>query len=484
MSYPSLTPKRVLPQLLLLAFWALAVVAAPPANLRQVVEDGLKAPALRGAHVGILIKSLRDGSTWFTRRANERFIPASVAKIVTGMLALDQLGKDYRFSTCLLATGEIADGVLQGDLILQGGGDPVLTSEDYSAMAQVLAAGNPERGIPAVTRIAGKVVLDSAFFPRPGPLLGAGWEAEDLPWYYATPSNALSCNRNAVKVTIRGTEPGQPPLLTVTPATGLYTFENNAMTSADVKAGAAEMLPQGCHVTIRGQIAPGVEFTERLSVPDPLKYVSEQFCYALQGAGIRVEGAVCETKNAAPKLLAEHQSVTLAEILQPMLKDSDNFISEQLRWTMLALKQTTRDLSHRYPAILADFATRYRLPGKGMRLVDGSGLSRQNGLSPAVVVALFAGMSASPDFDLLYQALPVAGVDGTLKKRMIGTPAEGVARAKTGTMRGVCTLAGVVDTLADERLVFAVFAEGYRGGAPAARKLQDDLVSYLAGLTE
>ncbi|HEY3417288.1 MAG TPA: D-alanyl-D-alanine carboxypeptidase, partial [Armatimonadota bacterium] len=161
-----------MPQLLLLAVLSLGAVAAAPANLSQVVADGLKAPGLQGAHVGILIKSLRNGSTWYTRCADEMFIPASVTKLVTGVLTLEQLGKDFRFTTRVLANGEIHEGVLQGDLILQGGGDPVLVMDDLSAMAQTLAAGDPEHGIPALKRVSGKLVLDSSFFPRPGPLLG------------------------------------------------------------------------------------------------------------------------------------------------------------------------------------------------------------------------------------------------------------------------------------------------------------------------
>lgn len=466
---------------LLLAL-SISLAAAPPelaAKLDRLRSD----PALRDANIGIFIQSLRDGDIWYDYQASDRFIPASNTKIITAALALDHLRPEYTFTTSVLATGDITDGVLQGDLILRGHGDPSLLPEDLQALAQTLAAGDPARNIPSLREVRGRIILDDTFFPRPGALLGTGWEADDLPWYYAAPASALSCSRNAVTVTVRGTEVGKPALVTATPATALFSYENMAMTRGDVKTGAVEVLPNGRRVRIVGRIAPGAELIERISVADPALFTGEIFRAALQRAGITVGEMAKGSAPAEARVLAEHISAPLSTLLQTMLKESDNHYAEQLRWTMLTLYSLEVPLETRYPAMVQDFTTHSGLLSSGLALVDGSGLSRQNTATPIGVSGVLSYLAASPYAATFYEALPIAGVDGTLKKRLLGTPAAGNARAKTGTMRGVSTLAGYVTTTSQqERLVFAIYAGDYRNSAAAARKLQDSIVSYLAGL--
>ena len=321
------------------------------------------------------------------------------------------------------------------------------------------------------------------FFPRQGPQWGTGWETDDLPWYYAAPAEALSSNRNALSITVRGTTPDAPALIMVTPPTALYTIDHRAMTRAGVVKGAIDVTPRGKHVTVTGRIAPGEEMTERISIADPLEFVNEQFQYAARAEGITILGGnVAGDAAATPIVLAEHLSSPLRDIIGDLLKTSDNHIAEQLRWTLLATQQLDTIINQRYPAILTDFVQRINGQVNQYTFVDGSGLSRQDRMSPGEAVRVLQYLAQTENFQAFYDGLPIAGVDGTLQKRMVGTPAAQNVHAKTGTMRSVCTLAGYVTTAGGERLAFAIFVNGYSSGATNARALQDNIAAYLAGV--
>lgn len=460
----------------------IAVLAGPaPAGLSTTIDTRIKDPALSEARIGVFIQSLEDGTIWYTREADTPFIPASVTKLVTGMLALEYLKPEYRFATRLYTDGERKDGVLTGNLYLQGGGDPSLSTDDLRAMVRELIAGDEEHGIPPLQEIRGKFILDESFFPRPGPLLGAGWEADDLPWYYAAPSGALTVNRNAVALAVHGTEAGKHTAVEISPATGLFTFQNRSTTSDRVTTGAIDLSFSRDTVRISGRVAPGATLTERISVPKPALYAAEQFRAALTEAGVTLgettTGTVDPVRHA---MMVEHESAPLSELIVTMLKNSDNLYAEQLRWTLLSLYSTEKPLDIRYAAMLKDFLTHSGLLDWGITLVDGSGLSRQNRITPASLTRLLAVAAAQPSFPAFHEALPIAGTDGTMMKRLCDSPACGNARVKTGTMRGVSSLAGYVTTADGERLAFAIMLNGYRNSSAAARKLQDDLVTLLA----
>lgn len=471
--------------LLLALLLARLATAVAPANCGRTLDALLADPALHGARIGVFVQSLGDGAIWYDHHAGDLFIPASTAKLLTGALALEYLGPDYQFATRVYADGPVVDGVLHGDLYLQGGGDPTLTVDDLRALAQRLAAGDPARGVAPIRAVRGALRFDDTFFPRPGgpgALLGAGWEAEDLPWYYASPASALSCQRNAVTLTVCGTRRGQPAAVTMTPTTRLLRCTGQALTAAPPKS-TLRVLPHGDVIRLGGQLAPGQCITERLSVRSPSHFTVEQFQQALLAVGIIVNSSEPGRVDARRHLLlAEHTSPPLCEIVTRMAKDSDNHTAEQLRWTLLALYSLNDPLDQRFSAMLRDFLTFSGLLPGGVQLVDGSGLSRWNGLSPLTATRILTHMALSPNYEAFYTALPIAGVDGTLRARLVGTTAQGNVRAKTGTMRGVSTLAGYVTTADGERLVFAIFVNGYRGSSAAARALQDRVAVYLAGV--
>lgn len=461
---------------LMLLWVGLAGLAAPPVDIATAMANLQKDPALAGAKIGILIQSLDEDRVWYAKREGETFIPASTAKIVTAALALEYLDVDFHFSTTVLADGPIVDGVLQGNLILKGGGDPALTAQSLRDLAGLLARGE---GIEAPIRaIQGRILLDNSFFANAHPLRGLGWEADDLPWYYAAPPSALACNGNAVRVTVRGTQAGKAPSVTLDPPTSIFTVVNRARTGAPTARTPFDLEPGKGMIRLTGRIAPGVEKTERVSVQAPERFVLEQWGKALKAAGITVQGGT--PVAAERRTLLTRPSAPLGDIIGPMLKESDNHTAEQVRMTLLALYSLEPPLETRYPIMLTSYCALSDIVMGNFLLVDGSGLSRKDQMSPRGAVRILTHMAGAPQFQAFYDALPVAGCDGTLKSRMCSTAATGNAHAKTGTMTGVSTLAGYVTTQGGEHLAFAVFLNGYRGKSTAARRLQDAVVCYLA----
>ena len=524
--------RRSLTLVVILLLALSAAVAAPPANLQAAIEQ-LIAPVLadtdfQHARLGIEIDSLDDHTTWYARAAHELFIPASTTKIATTALALQVLTPDYRFTTRLLSDRRLSKGDLgveRTNLILQGGGDPLFSFADLRALAHQCALGDVGGDLPPLFLVNGHVRVDDSCFPARGPLYGEGWSAEDLPWYYAAPASALCCNENAVAVSVRGTIPGMPAVVELIPETDLLQISNTTVTT-DATTGDNDcgIVPLGYQITVQGKVPAGKEVLAMVSMPDPDRFVLEQFAADLQAEGITLRvcpppderatltvrplephenltGATGDsmpgdltppalqiTLRLAPfdmapdRALASHISPRLRDVIRPMLKNSDNHMAEQLRWSLLAHLGIHEQFGPHYAALLADLCRQARLPLGEVHLVDGCGLSRLNRLSPYAMTQLLAYFSASPFADMFKDALPVAGVDGTLKDRMIGTPAANDAHAKTGTMTGICTLAGYVTTQGGEHLVFTIFINDYQGHASKPRALQDTLVGYLAGL--
>ncbi len=460
---------------------ALCAIAAPPADFAATLDRLCAQAPLPGARIGIVVQSLGDGAFWYTQRPGEDFIPASNAKLAVAAIALEHLGPAFTFTTRIWADGVIEGDVLHGDLILQGGGDPTLTPEMLTALARALAQGDAATRRPPIRTIRGRLLLDESFFPRSGPLREGTWERADLPWYYAAPASSLAIAGNAVTVTVRGGALGTRPTVILSPPTALLQCTNRAITREN--AATLRVLPQGWRVILKGAIAPGKEIRERVSVPDPARLVTELWRSALTAAGVTVLpiplGSECA--RGPRRQLLEHKSAPISELVAHLLKTSDNHYAEQFRWTLLSYYSREVPLDRRYPALIEDFLAHNGLVRWGLELVDGSGLSRANRMSPLGATRILINMLLTPSGNAFSKALPVGGEDGTLMSRFQGTPAAGNVRAKTGTMRGVSTLSGYVTTRRGEPLVFAIFCNDVPlNGLQAARALQDAIVCEMA----
>ncbi len=421
--------------------------------------------ALAHAHWGVLVRSLDTGETLYRQNPAKTFLPASNMKLVTGAMALEALGPEFRFRTRVLAAGPVRDGALRGDLVVVGGGDPTISArfggDDARAVLRSWADSLRAHG---VTRIEGAIVaIDTAFDRR---LAGRGWAWDDLDAAYAAEVSGLEFNEGTLQVRVFPAERvGAPGIVVLDPPTGYAPIVNRTVT---VAPGAAARLDverdlTGPAVVVTGQVPADTSLRASVAVRDPTRYFVAVLRETLREAGVAVDGPALVPGDrdeelgtpAATTPLFTFHSPPLREILPAMMKPSQNQIAEIL------LKTLGRELRREGSAAAGEAAIDSLLRTRGIDpralvMADGSGLSRYDLVTPELLVELLAMMTRSPSWELWYSALPVAGVDGTLERRLVGTAGEGRVHAKTGTLTGVRALSGYLTTAGGERLAFSM----------------------------
>lgn len=487
---PARTLRRFLPSLLLALTAAQCMINCgaavagqlPDPKLAKFIDNALSDQALKHGIKGVLIKSLDTGATLYEKNSEVLFVPASNFKLVASAAALDLLGPDYRMQTALYATSKPAEnGVLNGDLILVGKGDPVFRCEDLQKMVDQLK----DMGVRSIN---GDIIGDDSWFDSAH--IGDGWQWGDLAYYYGTGISALNLNENVVEVYLTpGLKAGDRTNVRLQPVTG-YMFVKNESTTGEAgtkaTADADRMLGRNI-IRVSGSLpvdAKPTEPVEQLSVQEPTLYACNTLKEMIDRSGIKFEGKVAvgvKPKDAI--FVATHDSPPLSRMLALVNKPSDNLIAECL------FKTIGKEVKGSGSADAARTAEIEWLKKIGadtaqIDIQDGSGLSRQDVVSPRNLVTILTYMYNTPTSKFYIDSLPVAGVDGTLKYRMKGTSAEGNVKAKTGTLNHVRSLSGYVTTKAGEHLVFSILMNNHLGDALAASGVQDKIVEALADLTE
>jgi D-alanyl-D-alanine carboxypeptidase/D-alanyl-D-alanine-endopeptidase (penicillin-binding protein 4) len=460
--------------------------------------DQLVAPVARFAAVGVCVRSLNRGDELYARNGDEAFTPASNEKLLTAAGALDTLGPEFRFVTRVFTLGLRRGAVLHGDLALQGGGDPTLTTEGLSALADAVAASG-------IQRVTGHIRGDDSVFDRQR--YGLGWSWDDLGSEDGPPISGLTLDENAVTVEVRPADrPGLPPRVRIDPPAAAVELRVRALTTP---AGEPTVLairrPVGQDsIMISGRLPLGSPpRTARVTVEEPALSAAAVFTALLRARHVQIDGppVLLGTPGSAV-LLCERSSPTLAEIVLRMNKPSNNLYAEMLLKALglpgwghsppspgtgpLALpsdRGAGTGTGGAGEAVLRRFLDRVGLQGPRPALADASGLSRFNLISPRNVVRLLAAMDRHPARAAFFDSLPIAGVDGTLRRRLIGTPAAGAVRAKTGTLTHVTALSGVATTRDGERLAFSILTNNWPGplsGPGSPREMEDAIAVALA----
>lgn len=487
---PSVCPKPLRSAAWQAAWILLLCLSAPPllaregacerqVSLAEHCERILSNPGLKGGFQGVSIVSLRDGRTLYARNEDALLLPASSQKLFTAAAALDALGPDWRYVTRVLRAGTVdPDGTLQGDLYLQGSGDPLLETADLDALAQAVKRAG-------IRRVRGWVFGDGGRFDRQR--YGAGWEWDDMPFYYAAPVSGLNINKNLVRVEVKpGMRVGDPVQVVVEPETMRVLVSVRARTG---ERGTSSTLAIGREtgrsvITVEGTLAidsqPGAQTSQAVTVEEPALYAADLFLRRLAVAGVVVEGLSGEGETPIGGAeIARHESHPLSVLLARLNKPSDNLVAECLLKSLAAerIGQGSWSVGRR---LVTEWLIGIGLPSYGFRIADGSGLSRHNYLSARSMTRLLTVMSRHPHGRAFTDSLPIAGVDGTLRNRMKETPAVGNCRAKTGTMSSVSSLCGYVVTKQGETLAFAILMNNHPSNEQA-RIVQDRIVALLAG---
>jgi len=482
---------------LLLGAPALEAADPSPSRLRKAIEAVVARPGLEAAFWGIEVQSLASGRTLYALNPAKAFRPASTLKLVTTAAALDAFGPDERPRTTLQTAGRL-DGLgrILGDVFLVGGGDPNLSARfspgrptaAFEAMAEALVAAG-------VRRVEGRLVGHEGAFV--GDRRGSSWTWEDLAWGHGTEVSALSFADNLAEASLApGERVGDPALLGLVPDAGCLNVVASVTTkeapggagqaAVDDAEAAKELVllrePGSNDVRLTGRLPIGGQWKARLSVADPASCAAAVFASVLEGRGIRVTGGVATSSAALPagaRVLAAYDGVKLAQVIQVVNKESQNLHAEMLL-RLLGSKLKGEGSVEQGRASVADAMKRLGVADAGWALADGSGLARTDLLTPHGLVALLAAMDRHPHAAVFRDSLPIAGVDGTLEKRLRGTPAERRVLAKTGTLQLANALAGYVTTTRGERLAFAVFVNNHAARGREAVAAIDRLAVALA----
>ncbi|MGH7606748.1 MAG: D-alanyl-D-alanine carboxypeptidase/D-alanyl-D-alanine endopeptidase, partial [Gemmatimonadales bacterium] len=442
------------------------------------------------------------GRVLFSRNGDRFSVPASNTKLVVAAAATILLPADYRARTSLYANGTLTDGVLQGDLIVYGRGDPTWSERCYGidtlapgacdstwTVVDAVADSLRARGI---RRITGRIVGDGSYF---APVLThPNWSAFDLNWWYAAPVSGLGFHDNSMDFRITpGAAVDEPPVITWGPDVGLITFENRARTgppdSGSTIGNNFYRRPGTLHVWAEGSVALGrSERIESFALPDPNLYTASALATSLRRKGVAVEGGVASTTDSllyrglrcCANPLLDYRGRPLPDILFPILNSSQNWFAEML------LKLLGREVGEggSWEAGLAVekrfLVDSVKIDSTAFSLDDGSGLSASNLVTPRAFVQLLDYMYRHPRAKPFLDALPVSGQRGSLLRRFVGTPLAGRVRAKTGSISRVHTLAGYIERDNGRRVTFAIQANAH--AIPGRQMLAqiDSLVVQLA----
>lgn len=455
----------------------------PIARLHHDIDALLSDSIFAQSNAGIKIMSLDRDEILYSHNSNKLFHPASNMKLLTTATALKRLGPDFRYLTLFYAdSAAIRDSTLNGNLYVKGFGNPDFTSDDLNWMAAELKS----QGIIA---ISGDIICDDSYFDDL--FWGSGWMWDDASAWYWAPISALTINDNCVELTVKpGAAVGDPLIATLTPQTSFMQINNNAATVAEsdsalrkeFKAQRRWKQPENVIDISGGRYLSDSPRTYTIDVIDAALFFGTLLKERLIIDSITVAGNVVRGRTPENgELLVQHLSPSMTDVVINTNKISDNLSAENLLKTIGAEMRGLPGTAENGISEIYKLLDEAGVDSTSYELADGSGVSRYNVVTADLLIALLKAMHE--DFRIQAEfktSLPIAGVDGTLSRRMHGTAAYRNLRAKTGSLRGVSSLSGYTTTAEDETLAFAMIMEHFVVPTSQIRKLQDkigDLIS-------
>lgn len=464
-------------------------------GLPGVVDSVRNTPPLDRMHWGV--GAYDPGADRMLLRVNveRHFVPASNQKLVTTAAALGRLGPDFRYVTTVHAEN-LQDGAASS-LVVTGSGDPTMSARFHDeplAALRMLADSIAQSGVRSVD---GPLVIDATYFD--GQRIHPTWEIGDLDWYYAAPVGAFAVDEGVMTLIVTpALQPGQPGRVTALAPDGLVTIEEAVVTDTAFSRNEIVFIrtPGTNAIRFTGTVSVNAPpDTVRIPVHDPVEFAGQALLSLLRERGVEITGGVVvvgadspdatsgrwNTQLAGFQPLATWTSVPLREIVEAILEPSQNWIAEQLFKTLgaeLGEAGTWEDG--------AEAATRYLVDVVGIdsaafHLVDGSGLSAQNLLSPDAIMRLLFHASETDWAGVYRAAMAEPGeLESTLENRLVAY--EGRVFAKTGSITHVNSLSGYLVAHDGREIIFSVLSNG--SGVPASfvRGGIDRIVAALAAV--
>jgi serine-type D-Ala-D-Ala carboxypeptidase/endopeptidase (penicillin-binding protein 4) len=470
------------------AFACLLVLACLPHAAAARDRDYLPAEVARamaqqhipGTGISILVKEVGRDEPLVSYNSTVPRNPASTMKVLTTWSALEMLGPAYTWRTRAYATGPVHDQVLEGDLVLVGGGDPYMTAERWWGFVN----GLRQEGIQRVT---GDVIIDNSYFAPQGDDRGA-FDNKPFSTYNVLP-DALLVNFQTVAFSLL------PDLATGTLRASAYPWPANLTVESTARldrgscrrgaAGVGVSTPDGAtgnHIVFTGRYSSGcgtMNFSR--AVMRAPEYAYGTFKTFWQESGGKLDGGwrIGVLPNGA-KLLYSQDSLSLAEIIRLVNKFSSNTMARQLLLTMAAEKAGRPGTTASGRKVVVDFLAAQGISIPDLVLDNGSGLSREERVSAAGLADVLLAAWRSQYMPEFAASLPLSATDGTLRRRFRSPEMQGRLRMKTGSLEGVSALAGYVSAASGRTFVAVIIVNDPRAGA-GGQALQAALVQWVFG---
>ncbi len=486
------------------------------AELSVRIEKLLAQPDVARGFWGAEVVVLDTGQTLYSLNADKLFTPASNTKLFTTATALAIIGADYKFRTTVETTAPLDRyGRISGDVVLVGRGDPNLSGRSLPYNLRTERTEPPMRVLEdlanqlvqkGVKFIDGDVIGDDSFFAFER--YGEGWAQDDMRWDWGAPVSALSINDNVISVNLMpGDRPGEKAFVRITPFPDYYRLDNRILTTPPGTGPRNINIsrePGSNSLTLWGTIpADDAGSQDLLAIEDPAEFAAQMFRRLLEQRGITIYGRartrhlelaslstfrVTSMASAgggdssgraptvpAPLTLATYESLPLAMDIRVINKVSQNLHAELLL-RLLGREKGTAGTIEAGSEVLRGFLMQAGIRPDEYVFFDGSGLSRQNLVTPHAIVKLLHYCDTQPWSAQFRDTLPVAGVDGTLSERFKGTLAQGRLQGKTGSLGHVNTLSGYATALSGQRVVFSIMVNNHNLANRMALRTIDQII--------
>lgn len=431
------------------------------------------------AQVGIKAVSLDEGTSLYKQNEQKRYVPASSLKLFVAAAALDILGPNYRFETKILTDGDISKGILKGNCYLLASGDPSLDSAGMEKLVDQMK-------LKGIEQIKGNLALDLTIFDQV--TMGPGWMWDEEIAYWSSPLSALNIEHNCISFLVKpNLKVGNPCSVAFFPDFQGIDLINRSITrhlnskeeSIEIKRLSSRQFK------LLGEMSPESEpRLFRIPISTPHLYAAEILKSLFIKNQITFQGNI-EIKKcpAKAKVLGTHTSPKLSEILKIVLKDSDNLYANALFKKIGQKRFGSPGTWEKGSVAIGEFLSqKASINVDEIVIVDGSGESRYNLVSPNQMVTFLTWIHDTfPHARALKEALPISGVDGTLKRRMTTPFLKSKVRAKTGSMTGISSLCGYIEGKKKKPIAFAIFVNGYVNSGKIIKKtLEDEVCKVLA----
>lgn len=460
----------------LLSFFMLMVADANSPN-------AMGYPSLESAHYGVLVKELSGDRYIKSYQENKSFTPASVMKLVTTATALETLGAEFRYMTKLEYRGEIKEGILNGDVIIRGDGDPTLGSAYfYDSPCEFLDVWVRELQVLGVDSIAGSIISDASVFDKQ--VVPDKWIWEDIGNYYGAGIYGLSCFDNRYSLYFGKTDIDVvAPIDSVVPRCQHLQFDSHVVGANNNRDNAYIYgSPWGFEKQIYGTIPAGRKaFEIKGSLPNPPLVLADLLQQRLEAKGIGVARAsevLWEYAGSLRTGISIWFSPRLGDIVRVTNKESNNMLAEHLLKSTVMFGAGQASLSVAIDSMMALWAA-YGLNTEGVKVYDGSGMSRASLLTPEFVVGLIDYMAGSVHRDAFLSSLAIAGVDGTFKYFLDGTDLHAKVLGKSGSMSSVRCYAGIINLSPEEQYSFCIMVNNFTASSAEVRTA---IEAYLCDL--